>query len=80
MADPIDNHTELLASTVPARHRHGNTAGRSAAAIPRALLQALGMSAAERAERNGRMVESLEAEDITHWLQRQLEDVNELPG
>ena len=26
------------------------------------------------------MVESIEREDITHWLQRQLADVNALPG
>ena len=46
----------------------------------RALLQALGMSAEERTERSRLMVESIEREDITHWLQRQLEDVNALPG
>ena len=46
----------------------------------RALHEALSMSAEERAERSGRMVESIEREDITHWLQRQLEDVAALPG
>ena len=46
----------------------------------RALYQALSMSPEERAERSRAMVESVEREDITHWLQRQLEDVRALPG
>ena len=46
----------------------------------RALYQALSMPAEERAERSRLMIGSIEREDITHWLQRQLEDVKALPG
>ena len=42
----------------------------------RALYQALNMSEEERAARNQRMVETIEQEDITHWLFRQLQDVS----
>ena len=44
----------------------------------RALYQALTMGAEERAKRSRRMVETIEQEDITHWLFSQLEDVNAL--
>ena len=40
----------------------------------------MSMPAEERAERSRLMIESIEREDITHWLQRQLEDVKALPG
>ncbi len=42
------------------------------------LYQALTMSDEERAERNRRMVETIEREDITHWLFCQLQDVQSL--
>ena len=45
----------------------------------RALYQALAMSAEERRERNDAVSSSIEREDITHWLYRQLADIAALP-
>ena len=42
------------------------------------LYQALTMSEEERAERNQRMVSTIEHEDITHWLFSQLQDIKTL--
>ena len=44
----------------------------------RALYQALTMSDEERLARQQSMVETIEQEDITHWLYRQLQDVSAL--
>jgi trehalose 6-phosphate synthase len=41
----------------------------------RALYEALTMSEEERTSRSQRMVQTIEQEDITHWLHRQLHDV-----
>ena len=43
-----------------------------------ALYQALTMSDAERETRNQRMVQSIEEEDIRHWLYSQLQDISAL--
>ena len=42
----------------------------------RALYQALTMPAEERAARSQRMVQTIEQEDITNWLSRQLADIS----
>jgi trehalose 6-phosphate synthase len=43
-----------------------------------AMYQALTMSDEERERRSTILTESIEREDITHWFQRQFEDINAL--
>ena len=73
LSESAGSHEQLRVGAVP-------VAPADIEGTARALYQALTMPAEERAERSRRMVESIEREDISHWLQRQLEDVKALPG